>query len=151
MRKFWISFVLVNLLLSSYFIDQGLTPNPTSRALPVLSLFEKGTLQIDSFKDLTTDKSLVNGHYYSDKAPLTTFLLVPVYAGMRLLGLDELPGAFRTDPVFIAGDLLCGTLPFLFLVLVCFISIRDEKSSVSPVLLATVPLYGSFLFAFAFN
>ena len=65
-------FVAVNLLLSAYFLDAVPSPNPTSRALPVLTIYEEGTYAIDTYEKFTMDKSFVNGHYYSDKAPLTT-------------------------------------------------------------------------------
>lgn len=62
----------------SYWIDTWITPNPGSRAVAALSLVQSGTWRIDALKDYTQDKSEVDGHYYSDKAPLPAFLLYPI-------------------------------------------------------------------------
>jgi len=84
-RGFLLVFFFVNLLLASFFLDAWLTPNSTSRGLPVLTLYEEGTLRIDTYSKFTVDKALVNGHYYSDKAPLSTFLVYPFYRVFRSL------------------------------------------------------------------
>ncbi|MFB6143763.1 MAG: hypothetical protein ABEJ98_00490 [Candidatus Nanohaloarchaea archaeon] len=41
------------------------------------SIVDDGTFSIDSYESNTGDKSLINGHYYSDKAPLSSFAAVP--------------------------------------------------------------------------
>ena len=46
MRVAPIPFFLIHLLLAVWFSDLELSPNPASRALPVLSLVEQGTLRI---------------------------------------------------------------------------------------------------------
>ena len=71
------AFVAVNLLLSAYFLDAVPSPNPTSRALPVLTIYEEGRYAIDTYEKSTMDKSYVNGHYYSDKAPGAALTAVP--------------------------------------------------------------------------
>ena len=47
------AFVLVNLLLSAYFLDSVPSPNPVSRMLPVLTIYERHTLQIDDSQDFS--------------------------------------------------------------------------------------------------
>ena len=44
------AFVAVNLLLSAYFLDAVPSPNPTSRALPVLTIYEEGRYAIDTYE-----------------------------------------------------------------------------------------------------
>ena len=83
------AFVAVNLLLASYFLDSVPSPNPTSRALPVVTLYEEGRYAIDTYEKFTMDKSFVNGHYYSDKAPLTTWIVLPFYGALKLLHVPE--------------------------------------------------------------
>ena len=107
-------FFLVNILLSSYFIDIWPTPNCVSRALPVLAFSENRTLKIDKYAYLTIDKSRVGEHFYSDKAPLPTLLAIPIYEFIKLFGLDKVSNdAGRKYPVYIA---------FLFLLFNIFLS-----------------------------
>ncbi|MBN2123354.1 MAG: hypothetical protein JW821_03610 [Deltaproteobacteria bacterium] len=73
-RPFLIAFFLLHLLLSAFFADTWITPNPGSRALPVRALFEEGTLRIDTYADLTMDKARIGGHFNAKKAPLTLAL-----------------------------------------------------------------------------
>src|SRR5262245_55150881 len=84
-------FLTANLLLAGYFLDAIPSPNPTSRALPILTLHEEGRYAIDTYEKETMDKSFINGHYYSDKAPLTTWITLPVYSVMKFFNLPEPP------------------------------------------------------------
>src|SRR3954463_14180522 len=96
--------VAVNLLLAGYFLDSVPSPNPTSRALPVLTLYEEGRYAIDTYEKFTMDKSFVNGHYYSDKAPLSTWVVLPFYGLLKILHLaDAGPGKVRWLPVTLLG------------------------------------------------
>jgi GT2 family glycosyltransferase len=54
--------------------------NQNSRLDLVLALVEQGTFRIDAFVENTGDYALVDGHYYSDKAPGLAFAAVPLYA-----------------------------------------------------------------------
>lgn len=71
---FW-AVVLVFWALFGFYLDTWLTPNSGSRACTALSLVDSGGWEIDALKDYTQDKSFVNGHYYGDKAPLSSVLL----------------------------------------------------------------------------
>jgi len=44
------------------------------------SIVDKGILSIDDFANQTTDRSIYENHFYSDKNPGLSFLLVPVYS-----------------------------------------------------------------------
>ncbi len=57
--------------------------NQNSRLDLVLALVEQGTFRIDAFVENTGDYALVEGHYYSDKAPGLAFAAVPIYAALR--------------------------------------------------------------------
>jgi hypothetical protein len=143
-------FVAVNLVLAGYFLDSVPSPNPTSRALPVLTVYEEGTYAIDTYEKFTMDKSFVNGHYYSDKAPLTTWIVLPFYGLLKLLHVPE-PGGEKPRwlPVTLLGDFLCGTVPFVVLVWLVLRKLVRDTSPTSAVLLCMLPLYGSFVFAYA--
>ena len=149
-RAFWLTFVLLNVLLSAYFLDSIPSPNPTSRVLPAIALFEDGTYSVDRYQDTTMDKSFVGGHYYSDKAPLSTWLVLPVYGALKAAGL---PAAdifyFKWLPVAFIGAVLCGVLPFVALVWLVAKRLEAEQPGANIVLLAMLPLYGSFLGAYS--
>ena len=168
---FTIVFFLINIVLSAYFIDIWLTPNGTSRALPVLTLYDSNSLVIDKYKNFTGDISRVGNHYYSDKAPFSSFLTYPFYYGYRKAGLPEFDsttilrypiyiwedGGLKDGRTFISpkistalifGGLVSGTLPFVLIILITFLAIR-KFSSASPVLLAMLPYYGTFVFVYS--
>jgi hypothetical protein len=175
-RKKWLIYItiffLVNVLLSSYFLDIWHTPNTVSRALPVLAFSEDKTLQIDKYSDLTMDKSRIGEHFYSDKAPLQTLCMIPLYELIKWSGCDKVSDdtgrkypvyigyrlgidAFhvyslpRLVPVLIVGDLLFGSLPFVLIVIMSFVALHKIKPSVSPVLMVMLAWYGSFIFVFS--
>jgi hypothetical protein len=165
-------FFLVNIVLSAYFIDIWPTPNCVSRSLPVLAFSENKTLKIDKYAGLTIDKSKVGEHFYSDKAPLPTLCMIPLYELIRWLGLDKVShDAGRKYPVYICyhagiedsrdftipelipilaiGSFIFGSLPFALMVLMSFAALHKMKPSLSPVLLAMLAWYGSFIFVFS--
>jgi hypothetical protein len=171
-RLFIAVFFVINLLLSTYFIDLWNTPNPVSRGLPVLTFSQDKTLQIDRYAGEVEDKSEVGGHFYSDKAPLPTLVVVPFYEVLKAAGLDKIGEKaserfpiyiWRTHgvadgrelsfneivPVLWLGDFLCGSLPFAAIVLLSFMSIRDRRPPLSPVVMVMAAFYGSFLFVFS--
>jgi len=145
------AFVLANILLSAYFIDTRRTPNPTSRALPVLSLFESGTWNIDKYAGYTQDKSYVRGHYYSEKAPLPALAVVPFYGFLKILGVAGYKLGTR-DPLTLIlglGSFLCGSLPFVGILTLTFLAIRDRSASLPSVVLTCFAFYGSFIFCYS--
>jgi hypothetical protein len=73
-RTPWI-FLLLFLTYAGFF--QASTWGAACRLDLARALFERGTLSIDAYHRNTGDKALVDGHYYSDKAPLPSFLAVP--------------------------------------------------------------------------
>ncbi len=73
-----ITLIALLALVIGFYSETDRTPNPGSRVLPALTLINQGTWAIDIVKDHSMDKSFVNGHYYTDKAPLSTILLLPL-------------------------------------------------------------------------
>ena len=143
-------FVVVNLLLSAYFLDAVPSPNPTSRALPVLTIYEEGHYAIDTYEKATMDKSFVNGHYYSDKAPLTTWIVLPFYGVLKWLHWSEpATGKPRWLPATLLGDFLCGSVPFVVLLGFIFRKLVRDLTAADAVAICMLPLYGSFVFAYA--
>jgi len=151
MKLFLLIFFLLNLFLSSFYLDIWVNANTTSRALPIISYFEYGTFRIDRYHEKTCDKAYINGHYYTDKAPLPTYIVLPFFGILNSFGLIK-PGengSLFGKHIYILGGILTASLPFSILVLMIFIKIRKHDLPVSPVLLATLPFYSSFIFLFA--
>lgn len=82
MVRFYLLFLLFATLLALFF-HQGRSWNVDSRLLTVYALVEHQTLQADEWRGETGDFATVNGHTFSDKAPLTSFLVVPFYWAWR--------------------------------------------------------------------
>jgi hypothetical protein len=150
MRTYLTAFFLFVLLMSSFYLDVWKNANTTSRALPVITYFERGTFQIDKYHELTVDKAFVNGHYYTDKAPLPTYLMVPFFGLLKGIGLiqPDADGNLFGDHIYILGGFLTASLPFAIMLLLLFRTIKNKAGRVSPVLLATLPFMGSFVFVF---
>ena len=72
-------FLALALLLCYGFFRQSPGWNETSRYDLVRSIVESGTTRIDAYHDNTGDLSFYGGHYYSDKAPGSSLMGVPVY------------------------------------------------------------------------
>jgi hypothetical protein len=150
MKRFYIIFFLVNLLLGFYFVDTWNNSNTTSRALPIVSYFEQGNFQIDKYHELVLDKAYIDGHYYTDKAPLPTLIVLPVFGLLKWLGIIQaVDGSYYGPAVYILGGLICGSIPFAIFMLLSLIGVKRNKSGLAPVLLSCMPFYGSFIFVFA--
>jgi hypothetical protein len=76
-RSCWIFFIF--LATFAYFFPRWADWNANSRFDLVLAVVDQGTLAIDSYYQNTGDYAFYKGHYYSDKAPGTAFLGIPVY------------------------------------------------------------------------
>src|SRR4029079_11408544 len=160
MSRFPWAFAALNLAVSVFHVNLFTGWNQVSRALPLVSLVEEGTLQIDSRHELTGDKALVGGHYYSDKAPAATLLALPFYA----LARAAFPGsryavegprvgssAVVRDAILV-GTFVCSVLPFLAILLL-FVSRLEARAGPKGVasarMVAVWLLYGTYVFVYA--
>ncbi len=177
-KWFYATFIAINLILSCYYLDVWITPNTACRAIPVLTLYEDKTIVVDKYKDYAGDVSKINDHYYSNKAPLTSFIVYPVYALYKALGLPEFkdttlrkypiydyaykeadgivhtPDARsfvlpKSASIFVLGDLICGVLPFVITLLLALFAIKRTSTKVSPVVIVMLSFYASYVFAYA--
>jgi len=84
-RRFRVEILLFLMLLAcyAYFPPRWADWNQNSRLNLTLAMVDDRSFQIDRFVANTGDYAKYNGHYYSDKAPGTSFLAVPVYAAVR--------------------------------------------------------------------
>jgi hypothetical protein len=66
--------------------------NQAVRIAELHAIVLQGTLRIDAYHQITGDKALIDGHYYSEKAPGIVALALPPFAVtvwlQRLLGVD---------------------------------------------------------------
>lgn len=97
------AFVGLAVFLTLAFIGPGMTyqnPNVFTRMALTLAIIEDGTLRIDRAAAYTTDKAAYGGHFYSDKAPGSSLLAVPLVAALRLasqaLGRSTATAVFYT-------------------------------------------------------
>jgi hypothetical protein len=63
----------------AYFVPAA-TWNPVSRFDLTRAIVEHRTFSIDAYADNTGDRALAEGHWYTEKAPIPSFLAVPAYS-----------------------------------------------------------------------
>lgn len=141
-------FFALLLAICSWHIETAPDDNTVSRALAVRALVEEGTLEITAHHELTGDKAITGDRYFSDKAPLPTFIVAGFWKCARVIGLADL----RDDPVdariLLLGGFLFGSVPMALILLIAFIELRRTRPE-APWLLSIVPLLGSFLFVYS--
>lgn len=152
LRSASVLFFLVALFLCAWHLDHGHNDNTMARAASVASLVDRGSLEITPIHTVTNDKSVVDGHYYSDKAPLPTFFVLPFHWCAVHLGLVK-PGEFGTlnDGLLRLGGFLVGSVPMALLIALAWYDLRRRDTSLpmNAALLAALPLFGSFLFVYS--
>lgn len=82
-RSFAIAYAAWLLGIFAFFIPAA-TWNPVSRFNLTRALVERGSIRIDPYVASTGDRAFVNGHWYSDKAPVVGVLAAPAYAAVRV-------------------------------------------------------------------
>lgn len=147
-RKHKVLFFLATLFLCSWHLDAGHNDNTTSRALAVAALVGHGSLEITSQHDLTGDKAVIDGRYYSDKAPLPVFVVAPFWWIGKAIGMVE-PGEHGSfnDGLLQLGGFLCGSLP-LALIITLLWSQLSAGGARNAAGLALLSFLGSFLFVY---
>lgn len=109
----------VGCLFLVLFFHQSATVNPMSRLLTVFALVDHGNLNGDSWGDKTIDKAVVDGHVFSDKAPLSSFVVAPFYAAWRARHRAEPYEACENAAIHIA-DFVAAAVPFALLGLLVY-------------------------------
>lgn len=144
------AFFLIALALCSWHLDAGRNANTLSRAAMVAAIVEHRTLRIDAYHELTDDKALVGGHYYSEKAPLPALLVVPFwYAANRFGWIAPGDHGILTEGLLRLGGFLCGSLPLALLALIAYWRLRHSHLPLPREWLALLPFLGSFLFVYS--
>ncbi|MEI8346197.1 MAG: hypothetical protein WCG27_01930 [Pseudomonadota bacterium] len=137
-------FLLINLLLTAYFTDYFPSWNLSTRALPVYTIIQDHTLYFDSYVTQTGDYALIKGHYYCEKAPLSTLItLIPTVIINLLIPLDSLGYSKSLNMIRAIGSTFCGTLPFLIILLLLANYLKQYVPEKRAYLLAMMLGYGS--------
>ncbi len=150
-RKQSIAFFLIVLFLCSWHLDAGTNDGTLSRAMATSAIVETGTSEFTPHHALTGDKALVNGRYYTDKAPLPSWVLVPIWAIARSIGAPATTadGASYAN-ILRAGGFIWGALPFALIALILWRrSYMHGPPNGTNALVVLVPLIGSFLFVYS--
>jgi 4-amino-4-deoxy-L-arabinose transferase-like glycosyltransferase len=142
--------ILALALLFCYgFFRQVPAWNEYSRYDLVRALVEDGTTRIDRYQENTGDKAFYGGHYYSDKAPGTALIGVPVY--LLLTATFNAAGAGTPDPLT-AVQALAFVESGIFTVLLVLLLLRFLRPAVGERWALVVSLgygLGSIAFPFA--
>ena len=69
--------IFLLLLLPYAYFNTGEGWNQGSRLAELHAIVNRGLVRIDAYHEVTGDKALVNGHYYSEKAPAVTLVALP--------------------------------------------------------------------------
>jgi hypothetical protein len=141
------AFVAVVALLVSAF-HAGVSANPASRALTVLGLAEMGTLSADPWAKLTIDHAEVNGHTYSDKAPLSSFVVLPFYWVWHLLRGRPFDQRIDLKVLVLIGDFVAAAIPFAAFVLLLARRAATRTRGRDAVLFALMAAFGTPLFSY---
>ncbi|MGI8894002.1 MAG: hypothetical protein ACR2GN_11180 [Bacteroidia bacterium] len=146
-----ITFIFFITILIIWRPDYIHNDNSTSRALAVMSLVEQGQLHFDQYAHLTGDKSFINGHVYSDKAPLPVFIVYPVIKLIQIFGLYPDEVTSRLNLVLVAGGFLVSVLPLVLIMFFLYNHLEDRKSSYRNYWLVTLPIMSGFLWVYNFS
>ena len=84
--------VFVSLFVPFVYFNHSDGWNQGARLSELRAIVLRGTLSIDAYHDVTGDKALIDGHYYSEKAPALVLMAMPTFsatvAAERLIGMD---------------------------------------------------------------
>ena len=147
-NKLYIYFLLFVTFLSVFYIDLWHNANTVSRLLPVKSFVLKNTWCIDDYQEETIDKALINGHYYSEKAPLPAWIVTPVFFLLYETGIDTLMQ--KDDVLYLTGSLLLAVIPFICIVMLIFQSLLRNQWNIYKAMLVTLALsFSTFAWIYA--
>jgi hypothetical protein len=128
MARFYFFFLLFATLLALFF-HQGRSWNVDSRLLTVYAVVEHGTLRADGWKGETGDYATVGGHVFSDKAPLTSFLVVPFYWAWRTYEHHRPQSSLDREAGNHFGVVVACAIPFAVFAALVFSRVRRNLAS----------------------
>lgn len=145
MRRFAALFAAAAVLLVLFF-HQEESPNPFSRLITTYALVEEHHLQADTWGPQAYDKAVIDGHTYTEKAPLSSFVVLPFYALMRAFEHGPQTAWDRAQAVHLA-NVVGAAAPFaIFLLLLLARARREGLGPAQATLVALLAGFGTFLF-----
>jgi len=141
---------LLIILLLSFAVLSVFHPYPydnvVTRWALAVQLIDDGSLIIDPYSEYTNDKAFADGHYYCDKAVITSIIAAVPYGITKsitgIAGFELPPSAYR----YIAERLSAG---MLFILLLFFV-LRELRKSENPLFLPLLALgAGSILLPYS--
>lgn len=154
-RTPWRLYVLLFFLFMTVYgvFVEDVGPNQLSRLNLTLALAHEGRLEIDTYTANAIDRAYYNGHYYTDKAPLISFLAYPVYQAVRALqNLDAVNLDTRLMLTYLLWLLNVSiNVPLTALLLLLFLHVARtlQPEGEMPWLAAFALAFGSLLFPYA--
>jgi hypothetical protein len=88
MRPRIVSWLVFLLSLTALFVvapQSGIPDEAMTRIALTINIVDSGRLDIDRFANATSDRAFFGSHFYADKTPGQSFLLVPIVAADKLL------------------------------------------------------------------
>ena len=126
--------------------------NQGARLAELHAIVLQRTLTIDKYHEVTGDKALVGGHYYSEKAPAIVVMALPAFTAtvvaQRLAGIDpDAPEAWRVSN----WTATAGSVGIIASIGgVAFFSLLRHRMSTAAALISTYALFlGSIVFPYA--
>jgi hypothetical protein len=126
--------------------------NQTARLAQLHAVVLQHTIRIDAYHEITGDKALIDGHYYSEKAPAIGLIARPSFAltvmGQRAAGVDpDSPEGWRVSE-WITTAASIGLLAALGGV--AFFALIEARLGATTALISTYGLFlGSLTFPYA--
>ncbi len=153
--KFKIFFIII-ILFFLLFDQEVKYDNVLSRFDLALSIVNFHTLNIDKYHKNTNDKAILNGHFYTDKAPL-----LPLYSSLILFVLKFILSLFGNDSIPIELYLTRWlTVSINFVIMLYFFykflsenfkSPIPELSTISLTLASPLTVYSSLYYSHSFS
>ncbi|MEP7170220.1 MAG: hypothetical protein ABI855_12680 [Bacteroidota bacterium] len=146
MKKYFnIFFSIFILFISVYHYDYWTNGNTVSRAVFVKTVVDDHSLNVDKYHKESIDIAFVNGHYYSDKAPLPALMSMPLYFFLQKLGLPN----DKYYLIYTVGNFIAGSLPFALIILITFFFVQQSYPKPENIFLCSLPFLGSFIFIYS--
>jgi hypothetical protein len=159
MRVTATALVFLSLFLPFAYFNHSDGWNQGARLAELHAITLQGTLQIDKYHEVTGDKAVIDGHYYSEKAPAIVAIALPAFAVttwlQRMTGVDpDSPEGWRVSQwIATAGSVGLVTAlggAFFFLLLLVPLGAPLALLSTYAVFLGTITFpYATAMFAHA--
>ena len=139
---------IFSLIISLYYIELQPNCNTASRAALPLSIALEGSFNISTYKNFTGDKAIINGIAYSDKAPLSGFILAPIIKIVDLFfDIKQYDHKKQLIITIIIGAVLFSIIPLALIILLTYNNNIKNNEYGTTILFSA--FFGSFIFVYS--